>query len=497
MNTEELPLGWAITKLTDIGALYCGQSPSVSEVNGDGNGTAYITGPESWNGASLHVEKWTTNPKRTVPNGCVFITVKGAGVGKLFRGIPCAIGRDIYAYKPFDEVSSDFIRYSLQANINSVLTKAKGDIPGLSKSHILGHYLMLPPFAEQRRIVARIEELFAELDEAVAELERVRANLKRYRASVLKAAVSGDLTADWRATRPTLEPASVLLERILRDRRTKWEADQLAKFAAANKPPPKNWQAKYAEPSPPDTSTLPPLPEGWCWATVEQCAIETTVGHVGPMKSQYMPTGVPFLRSQNVRPFRFDREGLKYIPSEFHLLLRKSRLEGGELLIVRSGNIGEACVYPTDAGEANCSDLVITRFASGMLAEFAMFYVNSPVGKRFVAGQQTGSALSHFNVGAMEHSPIPLPPFAEQEAIVAEVEARLSDVTAAEAIVSANLTRAARLRQSILRDAFAGRLVPQDPADEPASVLLDRIRVAKSNTAKPTLARKSKASPSG
>ncbi|MFO0889888.1 MAG: hypothetical protein U0790_12195 [Isosphaeraceae bacterium] len=107
------------------------------------------------------------------------------------------------------------------------------------------------PINEQRRIVAKIEELFSDLDAGVAALERVRANLKRYRASVLKAAVEGKLTEDWRAQHPDTEPAPVLLERILTERRRQWEKDQLAKFAQAGKQPPKGWREKYVEPGRP------------------------------------------------------------------------------------------------------------------------------------------------------------------------------------------------------------------------------------------------------
>ena len=103
----------------------------------------------------------------------------------------------------------------------------------------------IAPLNEQSRIVAKIEELFSDLDAGVANLLRVRANLKRYRAAVLKAAVEGKLTEDWRAQHPDTEPASVLLERILTERRRKWEEDQLAKFAEAGKQPPKGWQEKY------------------------------------------------------------------------------------------------------------------------------------------------------------------------------------------------------------------------------------------------------------
>ena len=317
----------------------------------------------------------------------------------------------------------------------------------------------LPPIAEQYRIVAKIEELFSDLDAGVAALTRVRVKLKRYRASVLKAAVEGRLTASWRAAHPDVEPAENLLDRILTERRAKWEAEQLRKYAEKGKELPNGWKAKYKGPFEPDLKVCPPLPAGWTWATVDACAWEVTVGHVGPMKEKYENVGFPFLRSQNVRPLRFDPLGLKFIPADFHAALVKSRLMGGELLVVRSGNVGEACVYPTDAGEANCADLVITRPLKEIVAQYLAVFVVSPTGIRSVLGKRTGSALPHFNVGAMARSPIPIPPFAEQTEIVAEVDRRLSVVDAVEAEVEHALQRAGRLRQSILKRAFEGGLL--------------------------------------
>ncbi len=151
----------------------------------------------------------------------------------------------------------------------------------------------LPPLAEQRRIVAAIEEQFTRLDAGVAALRRARAALKRYRAAVLKAAVEGRLTAAWRAAHPDAEPAAALLRRILAERRARWEADQRAK----GKDPAK---ARYDEPAAPDTAGLPALPEGWVWATVEQVS---QIAWHGALQRRRATTedGLPVLRMGNIQ----------------------------------------------------------------------------------------------------------------------------------------------------------------------------------------------------
>ena len=119
-----------------------------------------------------------------------------------------------------------------------------------------------------------LDELFSDLDAGVAALERVRDKLKLYRASVLKAAVEGTLTADWREEHPEGEPASELLKRILDERRRRWEADQLRELAEKGKTPPWNWKAKYKEPVAPDTADLPVLPKSWCWSNLDTVTVK-------------------------------------------------------------------------------------------------------------------------------------------------------------------------------------------------------------------------------
>ena len=154
--------------------------------------------------------------------------------------------------------------------------KQTTNLASINKGVLSRFPVPVPPLNEQRRIVAKIEELFSDLDAGVVALERAKAKLKRYRAAVLKAAVEGKLTEEWRTNHPPKETASQLLERILKERRRKWEEDQLAAYEKAGKKPPANWKTKYKEPATPDETNLPRLPEGWYWAsgrTAWPCAI--------------------------------------------------------------------------------------------------------------------------------------------------------------------------------------------------------------------------------
>ncbi|MGH2364278.1 MAG: restriction endonuclease subunit S, partial [Chloroflexota bacterium] len=237
------------------------------------------------------------------------------------------------------------------------------------------------------------------------------------------------------------------------------------------------------------------LPAGWAWGRVSDLSHEIRYGTSA--KTSEEPSGVPVLRMGNIRDGNIDPSKLKYLPtkhSEFPTLL----LSNGDVLFNRTNSselVGKTAVYhgyPSTASFA--SYLIRVRLGAACRPDYLACYLNSVHGRswiRSVVIQQVGQAnVNGSKLGALT---IPLPPSAEQARIIAEVSRRLSLISELEQAVSANLRRAARLRQSILKRAFECKLVPQDPSDEPASVLVTRIQAERAAS---QIGRRTKAAPS-
>ena len=338
-------------------------------------------------------------------------------------------------------------------------------------SQLADYRFSLPPIPEQHRIVAEIEKQFSRLDASVAALKRAQANLKRYRSSVLKAACDGELVPTEaqmaRDEGRDYEPADRLLGRILVERRVQWASQ------------PKR-RGKYKEPVAPDTSALPELPDGWVWATVDQLILGSPQNGIYKPKSQY-GDGVPILRIEDYQDFHVrNREQLQRLKITSEEATTYS-LVANQIVINRvnsPSHLGKTLLVPNHLPpavfESNMMKVILNECTA---PSFAAHYLRSPLGRaRLTTRAKWAVNQASINQADVCMTPVPFPPLAEQHRIVAEVERRLSVIERAEVTVEASLKRAERLRQSILKQAFSGKLVPQDPDDEPASVLLERIR---------------------
>lgn len=380
---------------------------------------------------------------------------------------------------PGTGLSSDYLYYWLSSAKQHAEALASGttflEISGAKAALIP---LPLAPAAEQTRIVAKLEELLSDLDAGVAELKAAQKKLAQYRQSLLKAAVEGALTAEWRQQHPPTETGAQLLQRILLERRARWEAKQLAKFKQQGKTPPKDWQKKYPEPVQPDTTNLPELPQRWVWASIEQLTAEQKYG--SSSKTNENSAGVPILRMGNIQDGDLDFSNLKYLPVD-HDEFPRLYLQDGDLLFNRTNSpelVGKTAVYRSQISPCSfASYLISVRFSQSYIPELASTFLNSVYGKHWIKSvvvQQVGQA--NVNGSKLSALAIPLPPFEEQKEIVSLLQNQINAVIEQVKNVDISLKQSAAQRQNILRAAFAGQLVPQDPNDEPASVLLERIR---------------------
>lgn len=329
--------------------------------------------------------------------------------------------------------------------------------------------------AQQTRIVAKLEELLTDLDAGVAELKAAQKKLGQYRQSLLKAAVEGALTAEWRTNNTPSETGVQLLERILTERRARWEAKQIAKFAEQGKTPPKDWRKKYPELIESDTTDLPKLPEGWVWSSLGEC-FHVAVGATPSRKEVgYWNGAIPWVSSGEVRFNRIKDTKEKITDAGLSNSSTQINPVGSVLL----GMIGEgktrgqvAILDIPAANNQNCAAIWISE--SGMPPDFVYFWLWSQYEQ--TRRGSSGNNQPALNKSIVERISMPLPPLAEIQEIVRVVDATMEQIASQEEAVAQSLKQSAAQRQNILRAAFSGQLVPQDPNDEPASVLLERIR---------------------
>ena len=367
----------------------------------------------------------------------------------------------------------------------------------INTSQLRETLLPLAPYPEQRRIVAKLEELFSKLDAGVAAVRRTQALLKRYRQSVLHAAVTGELTRAWREAHPApAETGAALLERIRAERRAKWEAAQVTK-RGGQLPLGDGWKSKYMEPEAPDTSELPELPEGWAVARLDMIA-SLKGGVTKDSKRQHVESrSVPYLRVANVQRGYLDLTEIKEIEASEEAI-RDLALQYGDVLFNEGGDLdklGRGWIWENQVPECIHQNHVFRArtYLPEMASRLISYWGNSFGQLYFMrVGKQTTN-LASINLSKLSEFPVPLPPLAEQAEIVREVEARISTLDNLELTLTDELKRAERLRQSILHRAFTGRLVPQDATDEPAAALLARLRKTPAAPAKTKVGRGHKA----
>jgi type I restriction enzyme S subunit len=345
---------------------------------------------------------------------------------------------------------------------------------GLGLDDIRNVTVVIPPLPEQRRIVAKLEALQERSRRARDALDAIPPLLEKLRQSILAAAFRGDLTKEWRAQQPDVEPADKLLARIRIERRKKWEETELAKLVAKGKPPKDDaWKKKYVEPKPVDAEGLPRLPKGWCWASVESlCDAQRGITYGIVLTGDPVQGGVPTVRCGDIKSFRINVDALKRVAPSIAAEYSRTSLNGGEVLIAIRGTVGAtAAAGPEMTGMNISREVAMIPLLMQGLSRFLMYCLAGPETETRLMSHVKGVAQSGINLADLRTLPVPVPPADEQRAVTSLVERLLDVIGSASADRTVLTGRLANLDGAILAKAFRGELVPQDPKDEPVAAL--------------------------
>lgn len=366
------------------------------------------------------------------------------------------------------------IREELRRDAQRNMTGSAGQlrVPSNYMQQIL---LPLPPLPEQRAIVSKIEQLFSDLDNGIENFKKAQAQLKLYRQSVLKAACEGKLVPTEaelaRAEGRDYEAADVLLARILRERREKW-----------------NGKGKYKETEAPDVIGMPALPDGWIWVNIDQ--LSEVIRGASPRPAgdpRYFGGNIPWITVGEIT-----KDKKIYLTSVENFVTEEGKkasrfIEEGTFLLTNSGATLGVPKITLISGCINDGSVALLGL-DDILKLYLYFFLFTQTNKLRQINQ--GAAQPNLNTTIVKRIILPLPPLAEQRRIVAEVERRLSVSDKMEATITESLQKAEALRQSILKKAFEGKLLNERELEkarnasdwEPAEKLLERIRKEKART---------------
>jgi type I restriction enzyme, S subunit len=344
--------------------------------------------------------------------------------------------------------------------------------------------------------------LFSELDKGIESFKTAREQLKVYRQALLKHAFSGKLTEQWRAENQgaaqgcanaaggqepgagKLESAEALLKRIQSEREQRYQ-QQLKDWEAAGKQGNKPKAPKTLPPlTTEELAELPELPEGWAWEKLGNIA--DLIGGVtkGKNLDGKEKLSFPYLRVANVQDGYLNLKEIKLIEVETQDK-EKYRLEFGDVLYTEGGDkdkLGRGAVWRNQIEACIHQNHIFRARVFGRLidSEILSLYSQTKSAKKyfFRHAKQTTN-LASINLTVLSNFPVTIISQNEQHQILLEAESRLSECENLDQTIATALRQAEALRQSILKKAFSGQLVPQDPNDEPASVLLERIQAEK------------------
>ena len=494
-----LPKSWVQATISDLGKVVSGGTPSTKENSYWGGNISWISPSDLTGYRNKHIDKGAKsitldglkNSSATImPAGSIHFSSRAPIGYTVISATDMTTNQGFKSLAPAQGIFNEYIYYYFKSAKQLAESKATGttfkEISGTAFSKLP---VPLPPTSEQHRIVTKIEELFSELDKGIENLKTARAQLKVYRQALLKHAFEGKLTAQWRAeNQDKLETAAALQKRIQQERAqryqqqlTDWQTNvkQGSLVQRAGKP-------KAPKPLPPLTAKelaeLPELPEGWVYSYLSD------LGDLGRGKSKHRPRNdprlfggiYPFVQTGEVKAANRIIRQYSQTLSDFGL--QQSKLwPTGTLCITIAANIAETAFLGFD-GCFPDSVVGFSAFEKIIAPEYVDFFIQAA--RTRIEAYAPATAQKNINLETLENLVVPYCSTPEQKMILNILEERFSIIDQLELTIITSLQQSEALRQSILKKAFAGLLVPQDPHDEPASKLLARIKAERTTVAK-------------
>lgn len=490
-----LPTGWITAPLGEICHIEMGQAPPSSTYNSRGFGLPFLQGKSEFGDFYPTPKKYCARPTKVGKAGSVLLSVR-APVGPTNIALQeYCIGRGLASISPLGGIPSRFILWALRAYESTLTTIGTGStFTAITKAQVLSIPIKVPPLDEQFRIVEKIESLFDEIDRGVESLRAAKTALDLYRKSLLKAAFDGRLTEEWRARNPEkLESPETLITRIREERKIhyqdaigEWEK-ALAEWRTNGKKGKKPTKPKQPKTVEIHTHNQSAIPATWVAVPLGSIAFEAVLGKMLDQKKNRGQLR-PYLGNINLRWGSFNVDQEKTIPIEEHEVPRYG-VRAGDLIVCEGGEPGRCAVWEGDADRVFIQKaLHRIRFTEAYCPKFAYYFFSFAAAAGLLEKHFTGSTIKHLTGTAIAEVPLPVCSPLEQTEIVCLLAGRLAAVDELQDDIQTALASADLLRQSILKRAFAGQLVPQDPADQPAKALLETLKAARTQPKRKRLA---------
>lgn len=460
-RTINLPEKWVVQSIGEIATISTGKKDA-NHATEDGKYKFYTC-----------AFKPLMSPTFSFEDEAIILPGNGHNVGEVFyfEGMFEAYQRTYVLHKI--KVDPKYLFYQLKLGWKKATAEKQY---GSATNYIrIGNFtdysLPIAPPEQQKQIVAKIEQLFSHIDAGIEGLNTAKQRLKQYRQSVLKAAVTGELTKEWREeNKDKLEPASQLLERILQIRRQKWEEQQLEQFKAkGNTPKNDKWKEKYKEPvQAKKWRFLSVLPDSWYWVSVDQIGdSQDQPVLTGPFgsnlgKNDFIEQGIPLLTIGCLKEAGIDLSKAKYISEKKAEELNRYKLKDGDLLFSRMAAVGRVGFVTRELKGAlfNYHIMRLRLHPLAMMQEYFVAYVRgSSQVYDYVKEVNHGATRDGINTQQLLEMPVALASFDEQKEVCRIVEGKLDAIRFLEMDIEKQLIKAKKSKQSILASAFSGKLI--------------------------------------